>query len=644
MLEKTIVEDEATPARCNGSRETVRLTMGQALVRFLQAQYSERDGRVQRLIPAMFGIFGHGNASGLGQAVYEYGQDLMFYQPCNEQSMVHTAIGYAKASYRAATLACAASIGPGSTNMITGAATATINRIPVLLLPSDYYATRHQGPVLQQLEHSISADVSVNDCFRPVSRFFDRISRPEQLLTALPEAMRVLTDAAETGAVTLALPQDVQTHASHYPVSLFDRRVWRIERRLPDAQRIADAVALIRSASRPLIIAGGGVHYSEAWEELEAFSEEFGIPVGETFGGKGAVRNPSSILLGGVGVTGTPCAGQIARDADLVICVGTRLTDFTTGSHSAFQHPDVRFISINVCGHDSYKLGAVPVTADAREALRALREACRAAGLRPRASYVEEAAAVRRAWLDRVRHEVYQPTPGEAMSQGQLIGVLNGSAQPGDTVVAAAGSPPGDLHSLWDAGNGRACHLEFGYSCMAYEIPAAIGVRMSQSRGEVFVLVGDGTYLMNPTEIVTAVREGLKITVVVSENHGYQCIRNLQMNRAGHSLATEFKMRDPATGGLDGEYAAIDFAGNAKSMGARVWNVGDPDGLREALREARQEKRACVIVAETDRNHFVPGSGVWWDVGVSETTNDPVTQGLSNSYGADRKKLQRFYY
>ena len=329
--------------------ETIRLTMAQAVVKYLQVQFSQRDERIRRFIPAIFGIFGHGNVAGLGQALYEYGGDLPYYQPCNEQSMVHTASGFAKANYRLATMACTSSIGPGATNMVTGAATATINRLPVLLLVSDYYATRYQGPVLQQLEHPISADVSVNDCLRPVSRFFDRISRPEQLLTALPEAMRVLTDPVETGAVTLSLPQDVQAHAYDYPIAFFEKKIWRIDRQIPSPERIKEAVSLLKEAKRPMLIAGGGIHYSEAWESLKNFSEELGIPVGETFAGKGALRQESVLGLGGFGVTGNPCAGEIANQSDLLISVGTRLTDFSTGSQSAFNHPGVNFISINVC-------------------------------------------------------------------------------------------------------------------------------------------------------------------------------------------------------------------------------------------------------------------------------------------------------
>jgi 3D-(3,5/4)-trihydroxycyclohexane-1,2-dione acylhydrolase (decyclizing) len=624
--------------------EKHRLTMAQAIVKYLQVQFSERDGQTRRLIPAMFGIFGHGNVAGIGQALYECGEGLPYYQPCNEQSMVHTAIGFAKASQRLATLACCSSIGPGATNMITGAATATINRLPVLLLASDYYATRHQGPVLQQLEHPISADVSVNDCFRPVSRFFDRITRPEQLLTALPEAMRVLTDPAETGAVTLALPQDIQSHAYDYPANLFEKRVWRIERRLPDSQRIKEAVGMLLESKRPMIVAGGGVHYAQAWDELKAFSDTFGIPVGETFGGKGAIRNASPLQLGGFAVTGTPCAGKIAREADLVICVGTRLTDFATGSQSAFNRPEVRFLNINVTGHDAYKQGALPLVADAREALSVLTQSAKAAGVKPNSAYVQEVTGLKEKWERQLKDEVFQQVPGEAMSQGQLIGVLNNEAKPGDIIIGAAGSPPGDLMKIWDTSKGRACQLEFGFSCMAYEIPAGLGARMAQADGEIYVYIGDGTYLMNPTEIVTAVQEGLKITIVISENHGYQCIRGLQLARAGQSFGNEFRARDGKTNRLEGAYLKIDFAKNAESMGARAWNANTPEALRKALQEARSETRPCVIVVETEKYRSLPGSEVWWDVAVAEVSQDPLTQKLRAEYERDRDRLQRFHY
>jgi 3D-(3,5/4)-trihydroxycyclohexane-1,2-dione acylhydrolase (decyclizing) len=620
------------------------MTMAQAVVRYLQAQYSERDDKTRRLIPAMFGIFGHGNVCGLGQALEECGQDLPYYQPCNEQSMVHTAIGFAKANLRLSTLACTASIGPGSTNMITGAATATINRLPVLLFPSDYYATRHQGPVLQQLEHAVSADVSVNDCFRPVSRFFDRITRPEHLLTALPEAMRVLTDPVETGTVTIALPQDIQAHAYDYPSHFFRRRIWRIERRLPDPRRIEEAVALLREAQRPVIIAGGGVHYSEAWKELQELAEALGIPVAETFAGKGAIRNASALALGGHGLEGTGAAAGIVSRADLVLCIGTRLTDFATGSQSCFNNSQVKFIGINVCTHDAYKQGALPIAADAREALRTLLVAAQAARIQRQPTYQSEIAAARKEWSDKIEREVFNHHEREALSQGKLIHALNEEAGAGDTIIAAAGGPPGDLLKLWDATGGRNCHLEFGYSCMGYEIPAGLGVRLAQPEGEVYVFIGDGTYLMNPTELMTALQENLKLTLVISENHGYQCIRRLQMWRTGVSFGNEFRHRDSSLNRLEGEYVSIDLAKNAESFGARTWNVKTIDELHAALRAARSEPRTCVIVVETEKHRFLPGGGVWWDVAPAEVSKDPKTRELRAGYEADRQRLQRFHY
>jgi len=558
--------------------------------------------------------------------------------------MVHTACGYTKARNRLATFACAASIGPGSTNMITGAALATINRLPVLLLPADYYVTRSQGPVLQQLEHPISADVSVNDCFRPVSRFFDRISRPEQLLTALPEALRVLTDPAETGAVTISLPQDLQMHAFDYPTHFFEKRVWRIERRPASPQRINEAIRLLKVATRPVIVAGGGVHYSEAWNELQMLSQQLGIPVVETVAGRGAIRGRPELLLGAHGVTGNPQAGEFVAGADLVITVGTRLTDFTTGSQSAFQNPEVKFININVCSHDAYKQGALPIVADARETLRELRAAAITAGLKSRSAYLNEVRTARQRWERQLREEVYRPIPGKAMSQGELVGVLNDYAQTGDTVIAASGSAPADMHKLWDVGGGAACHIEFGYSCMGYEIPAGLGVRMSQPQGEVYVLIGDGTYLMNPTELVTANQENLKITVIVIENHGFQCIRNLQMHRVGHSFGNEFRRRDRHTHRLEGGFVEIDFAKNAESMGARIWQVNTSEELRRTLDEARKETRSCVIVAETEMYQFTPSSGVWWDVASAEVSQDSVTQKARTEYEESKKRLQLFHY
>ena len=637
-------QQAASSSQLNSTQSTVRLTMAQAVVRFLSVQYSERDGQKHRLIPGIFGIFGHGNVCGLGQALEEYGSELPYYQPCNEQAMVHIAAGFAKATQRKQTLACSSSIGPGATNMMTGAATATVNRLPVLLLPSDYYATRHQGVVLQQLEHPISADVSVNDAFRPVSRFFDRINRPEQLLSALPEAMRVLTDPAETGAVTVSLPQDVQAHAYDYPEHFFAERVWRIERRLPDPVRIDEAIQLLKRAKRPLIIAGGGVHYSEAWDQLQAFAEAFGIPVSETFGGKGAMRNESPMTLGGQGVEGTSAAGDISRDADVVVAVGTRLTDFTTGSQACFNNPEVNFIGINVAGHDAFKNGAIPIVADARETLSSLHASLKSAGVKAHPAYAEEIAAVRQKWAETLEKEAFTQVSGESMSQSLLVKTVNETAQPGDSIVAAAGSPPGDLLKMWDATGDRPCYLEFGFSCMGFELPAGLGIRMSQPDGEVYVFIGDGTYLMNPTELVTAMQEGLKVTMVISDNHGYQIIKRLQEWRAGYSFGNEFRKRDLESGRLEGEYLPIDLAKNAESMGARTWHVDTPAALRSALDEARGESRSCVIVVEVEKHRYSPGAGVWWDVAPAEVSDRPATQETRQDYEQGRSKLQRFHY
>jgi 3D-(3,5/4)-trihydroxycyclohexane-1,2-dione acylhydrolase (decyclizing) len=618
---------------------TVRLTTAQAIVRYLQAQYSERDGDRRRLIPGMWGIFGHGNVIGLGQALQEHGTDLTFFQGRNEQSMAHAAAAFAKATRRRQTLACTSSIGPGATNMVTAAAGATINRLPILLFPGDVYATRHQGPVLQQLEHPLAGDVSVNDCFRPVARFFDRITRPEQLLTALPEAMRVLTSPAETGAVVIALPQDVQSHAWDYPERFFAERAWRIERPPPDPHRIAGAVELLSAAERPLVIAGGGVHYSEAQEELAAFARATGIPVAETFGGKGAIAEDEWFQLGGVGLEGNPGATRIAREADLVLAVGTRLTDFATGSQSVFQHPDVRFVAINVSGRDAFKEGALPVVADAREALAALTGA--AAGVETSEAYRDEVRRVRDEWLE-TRAALREPAEDERMSQAQLILTLNDVAQPGDSVIAAAGTPPGDLLKIWDATGGRDCHLEFGYSCMGYELPAGVGVRMARPEGEVYVYIGDGTFLLNPGELVTMLQEGLKVTVVISENHGYQSIQRLQLWRHGRWFGNEFRER--RNGRLEGEYLQLDLAKAAEGLGARAWRVETPEALRAALEEARAAEGPSVVVAETEPHRYLPGSDVWWDVAPAEVSGDSEVEQRRADYERERAELQRFYY
>ena len=626
------------------NQKTLRLSMGQAIVKYLQVQYSEQDQNVQRLIRGVFGIFGHGNVSGLGQALFEYGSDLPYYQPCNEQSMVHTAAGFAKATRRLSTFACTASVGPGSTNMLTAAAGATINRLPVLLFPSDYYATRHQGPVLQQLEHPVSFDVSLNDCFRSVSRFFDRISRPEQLLTALPEAMRVLTDPAETGCVVLSLPQDVQTHAYDYPAHFFEKRIWRVERRLPEPRRIEEATAMLAKAKHPVIIAGGGVLYSDASAELEKFAQAFGIPVGETIAGRGSLKNDFPLHLGAQGVQGNSLASGVISRADLVICIGTRLTDFSTGSHSLFQHPKVKFININVCSRDAFKLGALPITADARQALKAFTQAAKKARIGPDPQVVKTVTQARDEWQKSLEKMIHRTFPGEVMSEGQLLRILFEESQPGDVAVGASSGLLANTFKLWDTTQQRSAYLEFGYSCMGYEIPAGLGTRMAQPRGEVFTLVGDGTYLMNPMELVTAMQERLKVTVIVAENHGYQCILAHQMHRAGRAFGNEFRLRDSKTNRLEGDYVKVDYAKNAESMGARAWHVQTEDELRKALREARKEKRCCVIVAETDPCRATPGSDMWWDVSVAEVSKDPITRKLRKQYKQEQKQFQRFYY
>ena len=625
------------------AQDTIRLTLSQAIVKYLQTQYSERDGVKRRFIQGIWGILGHGNVSGLSQALVEYGPDLPFHQPANEQSMVHAASGFARASRRLATMACTSSIGPGTTNMLTGATTATICRLPVLLLPSDYYATRFQGQVLQDIEHPVSMDMSVTDCFRVVSRFFDRITRPEQILFSLPEAMRILTDPADTGAVTIALPQDIQGYAFDYPVNFFEEKVWRVERRQPDARRIAEAVALLKAAKRPYIIAGGGVHYSEAWEELTALAETFGIPVGETHAGRGAIRNDSPMLVGGTGHLGTQPAAHFGETADLVICVGTRLADFVTGSNSAFQHPGVKFVSINVGAHDAYKIGAMPILADAREALRSLAEEAASAGIRPDPAYAEEVASRKLAWSELLSGEVFRERSNERMSQGQLIGIVNDSMRSGDTLVAAAGTIPADLTKLFDASRGRNLHLEFGNSCMGYDIPAAIGVRLAQEGGEVLILMGDGNYQMHPMELVTAMQERTKLTVVLNVNYGFQSIHGHQKALVGHSLGNEFKIRDPKSRRLDdGPFLEVDYVKNAESIGLRAWLAGTEQEVRDALAAARRETRSCMIVVMTEKYRFTPDSGVWWEVVGAEVTGDPKTRELVEAREAGRAR-QRFY-
>jgi 3D-(3,5/4)-trihydroxycyclohexane-1,2-dione acylhydrolase (decyclizing) len=630
--------------------------MAQALVRFLARQRTSRDGREQPFIGGMFGIFGHGNVAGIGQALQEHRHEIRYYLPRNEQAMVHTAAAYAKMHNRLRTLACTSSIGPGATNMISGAAAATINRVPVLLLPGDIFAGRRPAPVLQQLESGASQDVSVNDCFRPVSRYWDRIERPEQIVTALPEAMRVLTSPAETGAVTLALPQDVQAEAYDYPAALFEPRVWTIARARADRDRLREAAALVRSSRRPLIVAGGGVIYSEATAALRALVDATGIPVGETQAGKGALPEPHAFAAGGVGATGTLAANVLARDADLVIVVGSRLSDFTTASKTAFQHADVRFISINVSELDAGKHAAIPLVGDARAVLEELRELV--AGYHVGADYVETIAQLTAAWraeVDRVCAARLKGSPSEdsaeaarafqasdLLTQAEVIGVLQDALTSNDTIVCAAGSLPGDLHKLWRATNPKAYHLEYGYSCMGYEIAGGLGVKMAAPERGVYVLVGDGSYLMMAQEIATAVQERLAITIVVFDNQGYASIGGLSASVGSDGFGTRYRQRNPDTGELDGDLLIVDFVANAASMGARACRADTLDALRSALAGANREAGPYVIVVPVDRDARVGGYESWWDVPVAAVSTMSSVQQARTAFEAARARERDF--
>jgi 3D-(3,5/4)-trihydroxycyclohexane-1,2-dione acylhydrolase (decyclizing) len=647
---------------------TVRLTTAQALVLYLSRQHSVIDGQRRRLIPAALGIFGHGNVAGLGQALDQYAADLPFIQGRNEQALVHLATGFAKASNRHATLAVTASIGPGALNMVTGAGLATVNRLPVLLLPGDTYATRRQGPVLQQLQHPTEADASVNDAFRPVSRFFDRITRPEQLLTALPAAMRVLVDPVGTGAVVISLPQDVQSHAHNFPVRFFEERDWTIRRPAADPQEIAQLADLLSAAERPLIIAGGGVHYSGASAELERLAGRVGIPVAETFAGKGAVRTAAWWQVGGIGLEGNPATNRLARQADLVLTVGARLTDFATGSHSLFASPEVRFASINVDPRDGDRLGALSVLGDAKLTLAALDAEMERRDVLASPQWREEVETAKDEWapvraaaldayvpvdLDDIRAATTDDVPDTdaVLTQGQLIGLLQEHARAGDTIIAAAGGPPGDLMKVWDATEGRHCHLEFGFSCMGYEIPAAIGVRLATARPDARVvsLLGDGTFLMAPTELATAAQEGLRITLVVPENHGYQVIHRLQMFTMGREFGNEFRYRPepldldrPKPAGLVGDYLRLDLVKIADGLGAHAIRATTADEVREALASTRDEQRPVVILVPVIPHADLPSAGCWWDVAPAEVSESESVREARASYEAGLGS-QRWY-
>ncbi len=609
------------------SGETKRMTTAQALVAFLKNQYVERDGVEQPFFAGCFGIFGHGNVGGIGQALQQ-NKDFPYYQTRNEQGMVHTAAAYAKVKNRLQTFVCTSSIGPGATNMVTGAATATVNRLPVLLLPGDIFARRNVAPVLQQLESEQSQDVSVNDCFKPVSRYWDRINRPDQLITALPEVMRTLTSPVNTGAVTLAMPEDVQTEAHDYPEALFEKRVWRIPRNRPDEQALACAADWIRSSKRPLIVAGGGVIYSEATDALEAFVEQAGIPVGETMAGKGSLRYDHPLNAGAIGVTGTLAANRLARDADLVIGVGTRYTDFTTASKTAFANPGVRFVNINVAEFDAFKHSALPLLGDARATLAELGSAL--GEYAADAAYSDEARALHDEWeaeVDTIYAIRNEPLP----SQGELIGAVNELGQAEGIMVCAAGSLPGDLHKLWRARHAKNYHLEYGYSCMGYEIAGGLGAKIAAPDREVYVMVGDGSYLMLANEIVTSIQEGHKLTIVLMDNHGYKSIGGLSRSLGQEGFGSRYAYRKD--GALPGDEAEtvdtlpVDLAGNARSLGAHVFECKTYSEFVTALDDAKAVDHTVVIYVENDRYVGVPGYESWWDVPPAEVSEmDSVRQ------------------
>jgi 3D-(3,5/4)-trihydroxycyclohexane-1,2-dione acylhydrolase (decyclizing) len=632
-------------ARTGGrSVGTVRLTMAQALVRFLANQHVERDGMEQRFFAGCFGIFGHGNVAGVGQALQQYADDLTYYQARNEQAMVHAAAAFARQKNRLRALACTSSIGPGATNMVTGAALATINRLPVLLLPGDVFASRVPDPVLQQLEAAHDGDLSVNDSLRAVSRYWDRINRPEQLIPAALAAMRVLTNPAETGAVTLALPQDAQAEAHDYPEGLFEKRVWHVGRPLPEAEMIERAAALVRNAERPMIVSGGGTIYSEATGALRSFVERTGIPVGETQAGKGSMTYDHPLALGAVGATGTLAANRAAREADLVIGVGTRWTDFTTASKTAFQNPGVRFVNVNVADFDAAKHEGVRLVGDARATLEALAEAL--GGHEVEAGYREASEKANREW-DREVERLYALEHGPLPAQSEVIGTVNSFSDPEDVVVCAAGSMPGDLHKLWRTRDPKGYHVEYGYSCMGYEIPGGLGVKMAAPEREVYVMVGDGSYLMMNSEIVTSVQEGYKLTVVLVDNSGFASIGALSRSVGSEGFGTHYRYRKNGSIGLDteeqpGETLPVDLAANAQSLGARVIRAHGVAELRDALSEAKGADRTVVIHIAVDRYEGVPDYESFWDVPVAEVSETKTVAAAREEYAANKGAERRY--
>ena len=625
--------------------KSIRLTVGQALVRFVANQYVERDGRQNRFIEGIWGIFGHGNVSGLGQGIVEFADQfgLRFYRPQHEQGMVHIAAAFAKHRNRLSTFACTTSIGPGALNMVTGAGVATVNRLPVLLLPSDYFANRVPDPVLQQIEHPMERDVSASDAFRPVSKFFDRISRPEQLLASLPEAFRILTDPAETGAVTISLPEDVQAEAFDWPAGFFEKRVWNVRRPVPEPELIQKAAELIQKARRPIIISGGGTIYSDACEELRKFCDEFGIPITETQAGKGVLGWDYQWNAGPIGSNGAVSANELAKEADLIIALGSRLTDFTTASRTQFQNPNVRLIGINVTPMDAGKLGAFAVVADVRRALAELGPVLRNAGFRGTSGeYQTEIARLKTEWDNRVT-EIRTPKSDSDVAEIEAIGLINEAVGGKTTVVCAAGNMPGELLRLWRPDEPKAYHLEYGFSCMGYEIPGGIGVKLAEPERDVVVMIGDGTYLMMNSEIVTAVAEGLTLTIVIIDNHGYQCILGLQRICGVSDFGNELRYRDQKTGMLTGEYVPIDFVKHAEAMGAHAVLAKTAAEITAALKEAKQRRGVSVVLIPVDPEKRMPPLGTWWDVPVAEVSAIHKTRQTRESYEKATKKQRTVF-
>ncbi|WP_259418050.1 3D-(3,5/4)-trihydroxycyclohexane-1,2-dione acylhydrolase (decyclizing) [Bacillus toyonensis] len=643
--------------------QTVRMTTAQALVKFLNQQYVEFDGKQQKFIKGVFTIFGHGNVVGLGQALEEDAGELEVYQGRNEQGMANAAMAFAKQRHRKQIMACTSSVGPGSANMITSAATASANNIPVLLLPGDVFATRQPDPVLQQIEQTHDLSISTNDAFRAVSKYWDRVNRPEQLMTAMIQAMRVLTNPADTGAVTICLPQDVQGEAWDFPTYFFQKRVHRIERRLPTKASVADAVEMIKKKKKPIMICGGGIRYAEAAEELKQFAEAFRIPFGETQAGKSAIESSHPYNLGGIGVTGNLAANTIAKEADLVIGIGTRFTDFTTASKQLFQNGEVEFLNINISEFHANKLDALKVIADAKEALLALIDELQA--IEYQSSYTVEIADAKEAWetelarLHNIRFTSQGFTPeveghfdenlneyvdalGTQLTQTAVIGQMNTLLDEDAIIVGAAGSLPGDLQRMWAANKPNTYHMEYGYSCMGYEVAGAMGAKLAEPSKEVYAMVGDGSYQMLHSELVTSLQENKKINVLLFDNSGFGCINNLQMGNGMGSFGTEFRYRNQQTRKLDGAIMKIDFAASAAGYGVKTYRVTSIEQLQEALIDAKKQTVSTLIDIKVLPKTMTNGYDSWWHVGVAEVSNSQSVQAAYESKVSNLQKARSY--